>query len=263
MNHDQVVNSVFHHFTQWYDRPSSNSQDHRSQDNASDSSLLLLRDISFPSDQFRLDDTKMKARANKTCHKARLPSAIKSVPRVHRAHPYKILPDFDKEAILDRIKRVDNMDFARHIILAQIQPFNVYDQETQALVNHHMVNPQKHLHMLSVTSPSTQSWAMSTQQLAESARQQLELALSKFNPAFILKAPLPPNTTAFDRLIGQAFLDPPSSLPKTDVPTTTVIPQAQISEAEMSARHPPPGSPVRLSASALETLTIVATHDLN
>ncbi|KAG0032640.1 hypothetical protein BGZ81_010364 [Podila clonocystis] len=195
MNHNQVVNSVFHHFAQWYDSPSSNSKDHRSQENASDSSLLLLRDISFPNDQFRLDDTKMRARANKTRHKARLTSSIKSAPQVHRVHPYKGLPDFDKEAILDPAA-------------AQIQANNVR-----------------------LLAQLAQSWAMSTQQLAESAQQQFEFALPKFNPTFTLKAPLPPNTTAFDR---QAFLDPPSSLPKMDVPTITVIPQAHISDAEMS-----------------------------
>ncbi|KAG0079730.1 hypothetical protein BGZ93_007457 [Podila epicladia] len=74
----------------------------------------------------------MKARANRNSRNTQLPSADKSATRGHYV-PYKRLPVPENEAITDRIHHPDYTRFARHIILAQIQPYITDNHAAQTL----------------------------------------------------------------------------------------------------------------------------------
>ncbi|KAF9378466.1 hypothetical protein CPB97_009562 [Podila verticillata] len=191
------------------------------------------------------------------------------------------------QPILAEIRRrhPGTMSYVQQAILAQIQPFIVHDQEAQVLVSQLLANPPeyslmllmavispkyvlvylqaaaahcraKNAQMLTRVAPFT---AMSAQKSAASAQLRAESARPTFDPVFILSTPLTPDTAAFYRLAEYASLTLPDSLQRIHGAGSAAISQKHISKGKAPVQ-PPPGQPARESfASALETLSYVAT----
>ncbi|KAF9286326.1 hypothetical protein BGZ74_001303 [Mortierella antarctica] len=106
----------------------------------------------------------MKARANRNSRKAHLPSAVKSVARGHCVHPYKRLPVSENEAILDRIQHPDNMLFARHIILAQIQPYVTNNHAAQTLIYGDLAKPRRAPSIFQTARSNPEYWCIQLQE---------------------------------------------------------------------------------------------------
>ncbi|KAF9334875.1 hypothetical protein BG006_001346 [Podila minutissima] len=183
----------------------------------------------------------MKARANRNSRKAHLPSTVKSVARGHRANPYKRLPVPENEAILDRIQHPYNMHFARHMILAQIQPYITNSHAAQTLIYRDLARPRR--------APSILQTAQSNPKHSELLEQSAQLSAKKsqlLTELVLISAQIAElsESDQFDRICTSPSPATNASCQAVDLVTPPISPLPLCPHAFHRSRRPDQESPL-------------------